>query len=79
MIHCSWCDKTYMWDWDQDVVIGAKSTIFIPESNDKQSKGVELEVYFCSCGGTLAVATVEPKGGSLYEYRPESEIEDSQQ
>lgn len=71
-IVCPWCDKLYDWDWDQDVIVGLKPIEFT--STDRTVKeDVQAEVYFCTCGGIVAVSTLDPEfGGATLEYRPES-------
>jgi hypothetical protein len=63
---CSWCDKQWDWDWDLDVVVGLDPacSLLVPNSS------ISLEVYLCTCGGTLAVVTDEPHGCTVLEAIP---------
>jgi len=57
---CPWCGALHPYTEDDDfpTAAGAKLVTL--------SQGVESEVFFCSCGGTFAIATTEEKGAHVH-------------
>ena len=53
---CAFCNRLYVWDWEQDEWVGAESAEF----TSPQKPDVTLHVYFCKCGATLGAVTSEP-------------------
>lgn len=62
MIFCPWCNKRHEWDWCSATVTDALGVLF--KSEDRPD--IVLELFLCSCGGTLAVTTEEPRGATLF-------------
>jgi hypothetical protein len=65
-IICNWCDKKWEWDSCTDEIPGASFRAFMDSSSSTR-----LFLYWCTCGGSLAVVTEEVKGSTLLEYRPD--------
>jgi len=61
MIKCIWCGKTYPYNWDTDEIDGV-------DSETLDCRVGNLIVYYCSCGGSLAISTLENRGGSLLTH-----------
>jgi hypothetical protein len=70
-VTCVWCQKVWKYDTCLDEMedSGLKCEWYSDQSqpiSNLDNPTLEIRVYFCTCGGTLAIHTHEDKGSHLY-------------